>query len=1317
MIAEVERLQGELPSKVENGNVDEEKQDIVGSGPNQDVANGISHGGNDNGNGNGNCNGDDKEETDGSYVFVTENDTVGDDHPEESDSNPHSMCDVDRPSDSNVEKSGDGVAKGQNGNSVEQKMENGRPVDPSVEVALESNAMAEPEPGMADDGLVEAVAEITKSEIGEREKLESTEEVDHVLDSEVEPSGLQETPEEQINSNGIDVEGDQGNKIEGQDKSDMDVEQPVEMNDGRESTLVSDETSLDDPMSFERSNQTDSGYTFNVSESVIGSESTAVAEPLSIERGNSPIESDAVKGSASDENGDVQMVPEAEKGQSSHDADAATEVGVPNANGDAEVETQTHTVPSLDEDASKRSESRVLEVHDSVSDEGAELELEAIDIPASDERSDIVGLVEDNVSGTAIADDDLSCTNQQEPEHDGKPELVETLGSDADEVCQITDKEAESSPASERSELHIEDKPLGGMDSETTASELAEKSVNVASDEMDVSASEPEAAQSGETCGEPHVDSPIPEHGKVDTEAENNSNVNGIEETPEDVSEDTITEEFREAEPSNIKESSSRNAAEEAEPGTESFYNTEFPLLSSCKVKPGDPKGKENKPSWATVFLTSKAKTVVRNLEPEVTVSTDTKHTGNENLTSEAVADGAEDRGGGDVIDDGSKTSISAVDEKPGVDVQSESRCTADTADDATDAKVASACEDSDGQSVNLHVNGGTPKDHQASASSGEVSAVKASEGHAVVAEIERKQFYFLPKVPRYVDEKLAEQLRLAEAQVDQNTQTRDAIGSEIQNIKVTCNEYDAVFKAAIAEEKSARKALQAKRQEIESLQSVINRVKSAVSVDDIDSKIRNMEHMIQHETLPLNEEKRLIREIKQQKQLRDQISSNMGTQDEVRQALDDKEKTEELLKAFRKELDMLRNDLSKAEAVTKAARKRRDEEWERQSKLREQFTAADSVRQDSYVLLQGLKKQLREKNKYFFKYRDDLKAATEMALKKDREALQSFCLDQVEAFMNLWNDDEEFRTYYIRCNTRSTLRRLGTLDGRSLGPDEEPTQIPRPTSERASNLGNEKRESIPPASAQQEKATRFEDAKAENTKVLTKPAEQKNQSKKPAKSRPLPGGIESVSSRREEEEESETETEEKIKLTKEEEERLRKAEEKRKAEEAEKMKEKRRLEEIEKAKEAMERKKKREEKAKARAALRAQKEAEEKEKEREKKLRKKERKAEETTIQSPENALPASEAQPEIPKEIESSEKQISAANPSKKSRKQSKFVKKNKSKSIPPPPPPLRNRSSSKRRLRQYMWIALVALVVLALFLLGNANLSSPANLWFLI
>ncbi|KAL1219765.1 Proton pump-interactor [Cardamine amara subsp. amara] len=636
---------------------------------------------------------------------------------------------------------------------------------------------------------------------------------------------------------------------------------------------------------------------------------------------------------------------------------------------------------------------------------------------------------------------------------------------------------------------------------------------------------------------------------------------------------------------------------------------------------------------------------------------------------------------------------------------------------DRTDDKVASTCEI------------GETRNDLPPALSIEGPALDASERHTVAAEIERRPFYFLPRVPRYDDEKLSEQLKHAEYQVDQKTKSRDALRSDIQKIRATCKDYDISYKAVMAEERSAIKAMHSKRQEIEALQSVISRVKSAASVDDIDSRVHNMEHIIQHETISLKEEKGLIREIKQLKQLREQISSSMGTKDEVKQALEEQEKTEERLKVLRKELATLRNDLSKAEAVTKAAKKKCDEEWEVQSKLQEQFRAADAVRQEAFVHLQDLKKQQREKNKYFFKYRDDSRVASEMALKKDRAALQSLCSDQVENFMNMWNNDEEFRNYYVRCNTRSTYRRLGTLDGRSLGPDEEPPRITYATRTdkiRTSSDRVEKLETVPPVSAQQEKVVNYEGSKVENNgKTVTKPAEQKSQitkskkTVKPDQPAPAPAPIvtELVSAKEEIEKSATKEEEEPPKLTKEEEELIKKEEEKRKQKEAAKMKEQHRLEEIAKAKEAMERKKKREEKAKARAVLKAQKEAEEREKEREKKLRKKERRngiftSEETATEKP---IQTSETVIETPREIEIPKKQtVEESQQIKKCHKpSSQFLKQNKSKSVPLP---LRNRGS-KRKLRQWMWIGLIVVVILALFLLSNVNLSfSPANLWFI-
>lgn len=70
-------------------------------------------------------------------------------------------------------------------------------------------------------------------------------------------------------------------------------------------------------------------------------------------------------------------------------------------------------------------------------------------------------------------------------------------------------------------------------------------------------------------------------------------------------------------------------------------------------------------------------------------------------------------------------------------------------------------------------------------ASTCEGSAHEASEGHTLAPEIEKRPFYFLSRVPRYDDEKLAEQLMHAEAQVDLKTKSRDALRADIQTRRV----------------------------------------------------------------------------------------------------------------------------------------------------------------------------------------------------------------------------------------------------------------------------------------------------------------------------------------------------------------------------------------------------------------------------------------------------------------------------------------------------------------------------------------------------
>ncbi|CAL0308407.1 unnamed protein product [Lupinus luteus] len=582
-------------------------------------------------------------------------------------------------------------------------------------------------------------------------------------------------------------------------------------------------------------------------------------------------------------------------------------------------------------------------------------------------------------------------------------------------------------------------------------------------------------------------------------------------------------------------------------------------------------------------------------------------------------------------------------------------------------------------------------------------TAADSFDGQNVGSEVVKRPFYYLIRLPRYDDdENIQEQINDALKQVEEKTELRGKIRAEINSRKDICNECLQEFRAAKLAERTARDLLKSKRQEMDSVKSTMNRLNNAISVGDIDNKIRNMEHRIQHETLPLNEEKQLIRQIKQLKQSRGELSCIIEKQDQSQKSTDRNDSIEEHIKhseLLKKEFDLLKNNLQKAETTTDAAKKKYDDEWNKLSELQGRFNVADKIRQDGYTKLRALKSQLHEKKKYFWEYKGAVAKGQELAAEGKKEELQCFCIDQVERIMELWNKNDEFRKDYIRCNTRSILRRLQTLDGRALGPDEQPPLIPNAfNTDRASKNNSQIMQSTP---EQEKKSTLTEsaDIKVEPVpKVVAQKTEksQTSKAKKPAKPAPLEKSLVAVPRWGDEPED----TIEEPARTKEEEELILKAEKARKEEEAEKLKEKRRQEEIEKAKEAMERKKRNAEKAQQRAAAKAQKEAEQKEKEREKRARKKEKRkaaTTENTENTEQEPAPTSEILTRSTEEIDQSEK---PAEVTKRPKKPSQFTKQIKSKSIPLP---LRNRG--KRRIQPWMWWALITiLIVVALFYIGN-------------
>ncbi|XP_016667643.2 proton pump-interactor 1-like [Gossypium hirsutum] len=183
---------------------------------------------------------------------------------------------------------------------------------------------------------------------------------------------------------------------------------------------------------------------------------------------------------------------------------------------------------------------------------------------------------------------------------------------------------------------------------------------------------------------------------------------------------------------------------------------------------------------------------------------------------------------------------------------------------------------------------------------------------------------------------------------------------------------------------------------------------------------------------------------------------------------------------------------------------------------------------------------------------------------------------NHMRRWRNLWtngiSNNDEFRKEYLRCNERSTLWRLRTLDGRALGPNEVPPVIRQAVNGRAfvgqtmSGLTSKDR-------------TQEEVAVAKAEKVLAAKVVEKKKFMQSAPTESVSATASNGGKIKETEEEKPNRTEE--------EESDRKAEELSKEDEVAKSKDQRRLEEVAKAKEALERKRRKAENAQAREAKR----------------------------------------------------------------------------------------------------------------------------------
>ncbi|KAI3703875.1 hypothetical protein L1987_74071 [Smallanthus sonchifolius] len=455
----------------------------------------------------------------------------------------------------------------------------------------------------------------------------------------------------------------------------------------------------------------------------------------------------------------------------------------------------------------------------------------------------------------------------------------------------------------------------------------------------------------------------------------------------------------------------------------------------------------------------------------------------------------------------------------------------------------------------------------------------------------EAKKFHsvYFVKYRTVEDQSLKAKLDQADRELKKLNLARDPITEKLRAKRNERAQVIGQLKALVEEKNHFRTIMDGKRKEIEPLQQALGKLRGpsnasrdnrsyiCSSEEELNDVIKSMQYRIQHESITLNEEKQIIREIKQLEGTRDKVIANAAMRAEVQKSVGEKDAIQDQVKSIGVDLDGVRKDQQAIKVKLKTLEAEKEAINSVIVSLEEELRVVGEKRDKAYDKIRELRNKREEGNTCFYQNRSLLNDARRLAASKDVNALLELSTSEVDKFMSEWNSSKAFRGDYEKRILQSLDIRQLSKDGRMRNPEEKPlisqespSPVPVETEVVAKPKGKQAKEDPAPppppvASIEKEKDSKKpkEVKKSKNEKLVVEEEEEEvyGLEKKPVK----------------------TEVVDELKL-----------------------KEMKREEEIAKAKQALERKKKLAEKAAVKAKKKAEKEAEKKLKDREKKEKKK---------------------------------------------------------------------------------------------------------------
>ncbi|KAF8743878.1 hypothetical protein HU200_013521 [Digitaria exilis] len=328
--------------------------------------------------------------------------------------------------------------------------------------------------------------------------------------------------------------------------------------------------------------------------------------------------------------------------------------------------------------------------------------------------------------------------------------------------------------------------------------------------------------------------------------------------------------------------------------------------------------------------------------------------------------------------------------------------------------------------------------------------------------------FYFV-KIRSFEDPKLRAKLELADKEFQKKIQARSKLIEALRAKKAVRSGIISELKPLSAENKQYNEVVNEKIKEMEPLRNSLGKFREennalraqgaglCSSIEELDQTIKMLNDRIVHESISLNEEKRLVKEIKDLEKTRSKVLSNTANRAKLQDTVVEKEAIQDQVKiigegidgikkerqAVRSKIKVLEDELKAVDAEIASLQEDLDGATARKDKAYESLQELRAAR-DAKVSLTFLPYSHAEilSNASFLQNRTVLNKARDYSSRNMLTELQELHKTEVDKFMTQWCESKTFREDYEKRILVSLNSRQLTRDGRMRNPDEKPIFI-----------------------------------------------------------------------------------------------------------------------------------------------------------------------------------------------------------------------------------------------------------------------------------